>query len=49
MVTDDSLKGADALVTARVLAAAVKRLDYELVIAGVESTDGSTGILRNGP
>src|SRR5437588_2040239 len=45
MVTDDSLKGADALVTARVLAAAVKRLDYELVIAGVESTDGYTGTL----
>ena len=45
MVTDDALKGADALVTARVLAAAVKRLEHDLVIAGVESTDGYTGTL----
>ena len=45
LITDDHLKGADTLVTARVLAAAIKRLDYELVIAGVESTDGYTGTL----
>ena len=45
MITDDQLKGADTLVTARVLAAAIKRLDYDLVIAGVESTDGYTGTL----
>ena len=45
-VTDDSLKGADALVTARVLAAAIKKAgDADLVIAGVESTDGYTGTL----
>ena len=45
LVTDDALAGADALVTARVLAAAIKRVNPELVIAGVESTDGSTGTL----
>jgi electron transfer flavoprotein beta subunit len=43
LVTDDSLRGADALVTARVLAAAIKRGEFDLVIAGVESTDGYTG------
>src|SRR5438093_394045 len=43
LVTDDALAGADALVTARVLAAAIKRGEFDLVIAGVESTDGSTG------
>jgi electron transfer flavoprotein beta subunit len=42
-ITDDSLRGADALVTARVLAAAIGRQDVDLVIGGVESTDGYTG------
>jgi electron transfer flavoprotein beta subunit len=45
LITDDSLKGSDALVTARVLAAAIKRQNPDLVIAGVESTDGSTGTM----
>jgi electron transfer flavoprotein beta subunit len=43
LVSDDSLQGADALLTAKVLAAAIKRVNPDLVIAGVESTDGSTG------
>lgn len=42
-ITDDRLRGADALVTARVLAAAIGKQTYDLVIAGVESTDGYTG------
>jgi electron transfer flavoprotein beta subunit len=45
IVTDPALRGADTLVTARVLAAAVQRLSFDLVIAGVESTDGYTGTL----
>jgi len=45
LVSDDSLQGADALITARVLAAAIKRTDFDLVIAGVESTDGYTGTM----
>ena len=45
LITDDSLAGADALVTARVLAAALKRESYDLIIAGVESTDGYTGTM----
>lgn len=45
LVTDPSLRGADALASARVLAAAVGREDADLVLAGVESTDGYTGTL----
>lgn len=44
-VTDPALRGADALATARVLAAAVKRSPFDLVLAGVESTDGYTGTM----
>ncbi|MCA1706643.1 MAG: electron transfer flavoprotein subunit beta/FixA family protein [Actinobacteria bacterium] len=45
LITDDGLSGADALVTATVLAAALKKGEYDLVIAGVESTDGYTGTM----
>jgi electron transfer flavoprotein beta subunit len=42
-VVDPALRGADALVTSRVLAAAIGRVTFDLVVAGVESTDGYTG------
>ena len=42
-ITDDSLRGSDSLVTARVLAAAIEKQEFDLVICGVESTDGYTG------
>jgi electron transfer flavoprotein beta subunit len=45
VITDDALKGSDVLATARVLAAAVKRQGFDLLLAGVESTDGYTGTL----
>jgi electron transfer flavoprotein beta subunit len=45
IVTDDALRGADALVTARVLAAVIQRSGFDVVIAGVESTDGYTGVM----
>lgn len=45
IVTDDALQGADALATARVLAAAIGRSPFDLVLTGVESTDGYTGTL----
>ena len=45
LVTDDALAGSDALATARVLAAAIKRAEPDLVILGVESTDGSAGVV----
>jgi electron transfer flavoprotein beta subunit len=43
LVTDDALAGADALATARVLAAAAARTPFDLVIGDVESADGYTG------
>ena len=45
LISDDALAGADALVTAKVLAAAIKRSEFDLVICGVESTDGYTGAM----
>ena len=43
VITDDALRGADALATAKVLAAAARRQPFDLLIGGVESTDGYTG------
>ena len=43
LVSDDALKGADALTTAKVLAAAIQRAGADLVIAATESSDGYTG------
>jgi electron transfer flavoprotein beta subunit len=45
VVDDASLQGSDSLTTARVLAAAIQREGFDLVIAGTESTDGYAGIL----
>ncbi|MDQ4024906.1 MAG: electron transfer flavoprotein subunit beta/FixA family protein [Actinomycetota bacterium] len=47
LVSDDALEGADALVTARVLAAAISRGPFDVVIGGVESTDGYTGTMTS--
>jgi len=43
LVSDEALKGSDALATAKVLAAAIKRAEPDLVITATESTDGYTG------
>ncbi|MDA8380437.1 MAG: electron transfer flavoprotein subunit beta/FixA family protein [Actinomycetota bacterium] len=43
LVSDDALAGSDALATAKVLAAAVRRSGADLVLAATESTDGYTG------
>jgi len=45
VIDDGSLQGSDSLATAGVLAAAIKREGFDLVIAGTESTDGYAGIL----
>jgi electron transfer flavoprotein beta subunit len=45
LVSDDALAGSDALSTAKVLAAAIRRAGPDLVIAATESTDGYTGTL----
>ena len=39
----DSLAGSDCLATARVLAAAVRRLECDLVLCGAQSVDGMSG------
>lgn len=44
-VVDDALRGADLLLTAEVLAAAVRRTGFDLVLAGNLSTDGGGGVL----
>jgi electron transfer flavoprotein beta subunit len=45
LISDPQLAGADALLTARVLAAAIKGEAPDLVICGTESYDGSTGMV----
>ncbi|WP_127820308.1 electron transfer flavoprotein subunit beta/FixA family protein [Microbacterium sp. CPCC 204701] len=44
-VADEGLLGADMGLTAEVLAAALRRTGFDLVIAGNQSTDGSGGVL----
>ncbi|MGA2294298.1 MAG: electron transfer flavoprotein subunit beta/FixA family protein [Acidimicrobiales bacterium] len=43
IVSDESLRGSDALGTAKVLAAVIRRLSPDLVLAATESSDGYTG------
>jgi electron transfer flavoprotein beta subunit len=43
VVSDESLRGSDALSTAKVLAAVIRREQFDLVIAATESSDGYTG------
>jgi electron transfer flavoprotein beta subunit len=43
LISDDALSGSDALGTAKVLAAAIRRAEPDLVVAATESTDGYTG------
>ena len=45
LVSDTALAGTDALGTAKVLAAAIKRAEPQLIVAATESTDGYTGTL----
>jgi electron transfer flavoprotein beta subunit len=44
-VQDDALHGSDALATSRVLSAAIERIGYDLVIAGMASTDGEMSVV----
>lgn len=45
VIDDGALKGSDALTTARILAAAIGRNPFDVVIAGTESTDGYSGVV----
>jgi electron transfer flavoprotein beta subunit len=44
-VVDDAIAGSDAPATSLVLAEAVKKIDHDLVICGMASTDGVMGVL----
>lgn len=44
-VVDDRLEGSDIAVTAAALAAAAKKTEFDVVIAGNESTDGRGGVV----
>jgi electron transfer flavoprotein beta subunit len=44
-VVDDAIAGSDALGTSLVLAEALKKTDYDLVMCGMSSTDGSMGVV----
>lgn len=48
LITDSALGGSDALGTARVLAAAIKKEDADLIYCSTESTDGYTGMVPGG-
>ena len=43
LISDNTLAGTDALGTAKVLAAAIKRAEPDLILAATESSDGYTG------
>lgn len=45
LISDPSLAGTDALGTAKVLAAAIKRAEPDLILTATESTDGYTGTI----
>lgn len=44
-VCDDAIHGSDAAATSLVLAEAIKKLDYDLIVFGMASTDGGLGVV----
>jgi electron transfer flavoprotein beta subunit len=44
-VVDDAIAGSDALATSLVLAEAIKKIDHDLVICGMSSTDGAMAVV----
>lgn len=44
-ITDERLHGSDALATSLVLAAAIRRLGFDLVLCGMASTDAATSVV----
>lgn len=44
-IEDEAVGGSDALTTSAILAAALGRLEWDLVIAGAESTDSGMGVM----
>lgn len=48
LVTDPALPGSDWLATARVLEAVLRDLEYDLVLAGADTSDGGAGVVGAG-
>jgi electron transfer flavoprotein beta subunit len=48
LVTDPALEGSDTLSTVRVLAAALKGIEYDLLLAGADTSDGGAGVVPAG-
>jgi electron transfer flavoprotein beta subunit len=48
LVTDDTLAGSDTVSTMRVLAATLRDMDYDLVLAGADTSDGGAGVVPAG-
>lgn len=44
-VNDDAIHGSDAFATSLVLAKAIEKLDYDMVVCGMASTDGGMGVV----
>lgn len=44
-IEDEAVGGSDALATSKILTAALGRLEWDLVIAGAESTDSGMGVM----
>jgi len=44
-VVDDALNGSDMVATVNVLAAALKKLEFDLVFAGADTSDGQGGVV----
>src|SRR5512141_405323 len=44
-VVDDAIAGSDALGTSLVLAEAIKKIEHDLVVCGMASTDGTMGVV----
>ena len=44
-VCDDAIAGSDSVATSLVLAKAIERLDYDMVLCGLASTDGSMSVV----
>ena len=48
LITDDQLGGSDTVSTTRVLAAALRGMEYDLVLAGADTSDGGAGVVPAG-
>jgi len=48
LVTDPAIAGSDTVATMRILAAALKTLEFDLAFAGVDTSDGVAGVVPPG-